>query len=69
MQYRVLYVIVITTKQSNTKLNKGGNDMIQKIKSIFKKSKNAKNENIVKMQNLYRQNDELLKKLLREASI
>ena len=43
--------------------------MIKKIKSIFKKSKNAKNENIVKMQNLYRQNDELLKKLLREASI
>lgn len=43
--------------------------MIQKIKSIFKKSKNAKSENIVKMQNLYRQNDELLKKLLKEASI
>ena len=45
--------------------------MIQKTKSIFKKSKNAKNENenIVKMQNLYRQNDELLKKLLKEATI
>ena len=45
--------------------------MIKKIKNIFKKSKNAKNENenIVKMQNLYRQNDELLKKLLKEAMI
>ena len=45
--------------------------MIKKIKNIFKKSKNAKNENenIVKMQNLYRQNDELLKKLLKEATL
>ena len=69
MTYRYTYDIVITTKQSNTKINKGGNDMIKKIKSIFKKSKNAKNENIIKMQNLYRQNDELLKKLLKEATL
>ena len=43
--------------------------MIKKIKRFLSKFKHVENENIVKMQNLYRQNDELLKKLLKETSI
>ena len=43
---------------------------VKKIKSIFKfKNTKNENENIIKMQALYSQNNELLKKLLEEAQI
>lgn len=41
--------------------------MLEKLKSLFRKEKEEKNENIKRMKELYKQNNELLLQLLEKS--